>query len=70
MLVQNIKQPLKVRGLEQLPQAAELANATLESRNGDFYFRLVTYQAKVEKQFPLKMLGIDFGIDKQLTLSN
>jgi putative transposase len=68
--IQNIKQPLKVRGLEQIPHGAELTNATLEQRNGDYFFHITTFQPRVEKLFPLKALGIDFGIDKQLTLSN
>ncbi len=68
--VQNVKQPLKVMGLEQIPEGAELASATLEQRNGDYYFHITTFQQKADERFPLKALGIDFGIDKQLTLSN
>ncbi|MBI2648188.1 MAG: transposase, partial [Thaumarchaeota archaeon] len=68
--VQNVKQPLNVMGLEQIPAGAELTSATMEQRNGDYYFRITTFQPRSEKRFPLKTLGIDFGIDKQLTLSN
>lgn len=68
--VQNIKQPLKVMGLEQIPEGADMASATLEQRNGDYYFHITTFQPRVEKQFPLKALGIDLGVDKQLTLSS
>ncbi|MCS4539964.1 MAG: transposase [Thaumarchaeota archaeon] len=68
--VQNVKQPLNVMGLEQIPEGAELTSATMEQRNGDYYFRITTFQPRSEKRFPLKTLGIDFGIDKQLTLSN
>ncbi len=68
--IQNIKQPLKVIGLEQIPEVAELTSATLEHRNGDYFFHITTFQQKIRKHFPRKALGIDFGIDKQLTLSN
>lgn len=68
--VQNINQPLKVMGLEQIREGAELTSATLEQRNGDYLFHITTFQPRVEKRFPQKALGIDFGIDKQLTFSN
>jgi putative transposase len=68
--VQNMKQPLKVRGLAQVPKEAELTSATLEQRGRDYFVHVTTFQRKVRKKFPMNALGVDFGIDKQLTLSN
>ena len=68
--IQNVKQTLKVRGIQQIPKGAELASATLEQRNGDYFIHITTYQPKTCKQFPLKELAIDAGIEKQLTINN
>jgi putative transposase len=67
--IQNVKQHLKVMGLKQIPEGAELTIATLEQKDGDYFLHITTFQPKVEKRFPMKSLGVDFGIDKQLTLS-
>ena len=68
--IQKIKQPLKVRGVEQIPKGADLTSATLERRNGDYFIHVTTYQKMVGTQFPKKGLGVDAGIMNQLTLSN
>jgi putative transposase len=69
--IQNVKQPLVVHGLGQIPteRGTEPTSATLIQRNGDFFIHLSVYQPRIEKVFPKKAIGIDFGIKSQLTLS-
>jgi putative transposase len=68
--IQKLRPPLRVRGLEQMPEGAEYANATLIRRNGDYYVHVTTYQPKPAETFKQKSIGTDFGIRKQLVLSN
>lgn len=74
--IQGIKQKIKVRGLNQIldhnNENIEVANADFINKHGDFYLHIVTYQNKKvtnNKKEP-KSIGLDFGISKQLTLSN
>jgi putative transposase len=71
--IQGIKQPLKVRGLFQIPKDAEIASTLLIKKHGDYYFHVTTYQPKVPNhsgpQEP-RSTGIDLGIKNQLTLSS
>lgn len=68
--VQGIKQKLKVIGLKQIPEGADIANGTLIHRNGDYYISITTYQEKKKQQVPVnKSVGIDFGLSRQLMLS-
>jgi putative transposase len=39
-------------------------------RNGDYYVHVTTYQVKTNNPIPHEVLGVGFGVDKQLTLSN
>ncbi len=68
--IQNLEQRLVVRGLEQVPEGAEFASANLEKRGDDYFMHIVTYQVRSTGHFRQGCLGIDFGVDKQLTLSN
>ncbi len=84
--IQGVKQKIRVRGLSQIldhnneKENIEVANADFINKHGDFYLHIVTYQDKkvahskmlsVEKEIiEPKSIGIDFGIAKQLTLSN
>jgi len=67
--LQKLKQPLRIRGLRQIPKDAEYANATLIQRNG-YYVHVTTYQPKKAETFKQKSIGVDGGIRKQLVLSN
>jgi len=68
--VQGLKQKLKVIGLKQIPEGADIANGTLIHKNGNYYLSITTYQEK-KKQVPqAESVGIDFGLSKQLVLSN
>jgi putative transposase len=68
--IQNIKQPMRLRGLDQIPEGVEMANATLDRKDGNYYVHLTTYQNQVPRTIPKGAIGIDSGIKHQLTLSN
>jgi putative transposase len=80
--LQNITQTLRVRGMKQIPDGAEFANAKLVHKHGDYYLCMTCYltteqlQAHHEKKrktprpAPVEALGGDLGIAHQLTLSN
>ncbi len=68
--VQGIKQKLKVIGLKQIPVGSDIANGTLIHKNGNYYVSITTYQEKKKQVPPIESVGIDFGLSKQLTLSN
>jgi putative transposase len=68
--IQGIRKPLKVRGLKQLPKNCEIACATLTKRGRDFYVHITVYIEKKVRQIPERAIGIDFGCNDQITLSN
>lgn len=69
--IQGISQWLKVRGLNQITDGYEIANAKFIQRSGDYYFHITCYSKKEEKPIKIKQaIGIDFGIKTQLTLSD
>ena len=68
--IQGVKNKLKVRGLEQITPDMEIANATLIKRDDDFYLHITTFSDKVERNIPEQSIGIDFGCQTQLTLSD
>jgi putative transposase len=68
--VQNVRQQMRVRGLDQIPEGVEFVNATLEQRHGDYFLHVTTYQQPVGHVVPGKAIGVDAGVRHQLTLSN
>ncbi len=68
--IQGAGRPMKVRGLGQIPKGAELASATLEQRDGDYFLHVTTYQNIDTSTPPRKAVGVDAGVKHQLTLSN
>ena len=68
--IQGIKKPLKVNGLSQLPRNCEIANANLIKCGKDYYVKITTYTDKEKINVPNQSIGIDFGCETQLTLSN
>jgi transposase len=68
--IQNIKQPIKVNGLKQLPKDCEIGNANLTRLGKDFYIKITVFVPKEQRYVPDKSIGIDFGCTTQLTLSN
>jgi len=65
--VQNIG-ILKVNGLDQIPQDAEIANAQLINRHGDYHIDITTFVPNETKK--LNGMHMDLGIKTQITLSN
>ena len=68
--VQNIRKPFRVRGLEQIPENAETANAKFIRKASGLYFHITCYIPKEEKVLPAKSVGIDFGIGDNLVFSD
>ena len=68
--IQGIKIPLRVNGLKQLPSNCEIANANLVKSGRDYYVKITIYTEKENKNVPNQSIGIDFGCETQLTLSN
>jgi putative transposase len=68
--IQGLKQRLKVIGLKQIPEGSDIANAILIHKNGNYYLSITTYQKKTKQVRSAESVGIDFGLSKQLTLSN
>lgn len=68
--IQGIKKPLKVNGLNQLPKEYEIANANLVKCGKDFYVKITIYVPQEKSIVPNQSIGIDFGCETQLTLSN
>jgi len=68
--IQGLKQKLKVIGLKQIPKGSDIANGTLIHKNGNYYLSITTYQEKTKQVHSAESVGIDFGLSKQLVLSN
>ncbi|MHA2232609.1 MAG: RNA-guided endonuclease InsQ/TnpB family protein [Candidatus Hodarchaeales archaeon] len=72
--LQKAKQWLRVHGCAQIPAEAELANAHLLRRHGDYYFHVVTYQPKTRRVCQSApqgtSIGIDTGLQTQFAFSN
>ena len=68
--VQGIRKPFKVRGLEQIPENAEIANAKFIRKASGLYFHITCYVPKEEKHIPNRSVGIDFGISNNLVFSD
>ncbi|MCW3981620.1 MAG: transposase, partial [Candidatus Bathyarchaeota archaeon] len=72
--LQKLQQRLRVHGCQQLPPDAELANAHLLRRHGDYYLHVVTYQPKTKRACqaapPGTSIGMDTGLQTQFAFSN
>jgi putative transposase len=68
--IQGIRQKIKVNGLKQIPEKADIANGALICKNGDYYLSVTTYQTKEIPKKSFASIGIDFGLARQMTLSN
>ena len=68
--VQGIRKPFKVRGLEQISDDAEIANAKFIRKASGLYFHITCYVPKEEKHIPHRSVGIDFGISDNLVFSD
>jgi len=68
--IQGLKGWLRIRGLEQVSKEKEIANATLVRKCNDLYINVTTFDNKQERNIPGQAIGIDFGCETQLTLSD
>ncbi len=71
---QLLKRPVRIRGYSQLPAGAELANAVLLKRGGDYYLKLTVFvnkkAAKETGRRVTRSIGVDPGIKYQIVFSN
>ena len=68
--IQGIKQKIRVRGFKQIPTGSDIANGMLICKHGDYFLCVTTYQTREKKPVPKGQLGIDFGLDRQMTLTS
>jgi len=68
--LQGIAQKMRVSGLGQISPDDEIANAHLVRKCGEYYLHITTYRQKIKSEIPDVSVGIDFGCQTQLTLSN
>lgn len=62
MKIQGLKKHIKINGLDQIPEDADIANANLISRNRDYYLQITCFVPKEERVETGKSIGLDFGI--------
>ena len=70
--IAGIKRPIRVFGMDQIPEGAEYANARLVKRPSGIYLMLTCYIPKHESNTESETkpdLGIDFGIRAAITTS-
>jgi len=62
----------RILGLHQIPENAEIANGVLVRKPSGYYLHVTCYLSKEHfKREPIReTVGVDFGIDKKVTLSN
>lgn len=60
----------KVKGLEQLKDIEDIANANLIKMGDDFYIKITCYKPKEFKPKTKEVIGLDFGIKDSITFSN
>jgi len=67
--LQGLQTWLRTCGLEQIPDKAEIANAHLTRKCGDYFLKVTTYSER-EVKTTEGAVGIDFGCGTQMALSN
>ncbi len=68
--VQGIKNRFRVRGLQQIPENAEIANAKFIRKASGLYFHITCYVPKGKTFLLHRGVGIDFGIRDNLVFSD
>ena len=68
--IQGLQKPIKVRGLSQIPESADIANARIVRKPSGLYFHITTYSEKEEREQTGLVGAFDFGIKKTLTFSD
>jgi len=64
------RRSIRVVGLSQIPENAEIANAMLIVKNSNFYLRIATFLPKEDKIRTGKVVGLDLGIKDNVIDSN
>lgn len=70
VLSKGFKGRLRVRGLGQIPQNAEITNAHLIQKSSGYYIAITCFVPKEQRQLTGKSVGYDFGIATHITDSN
>ena len=68
--IQNIRKSFSVHGLEQIPKDADITNAKLIRKASGFYLHVTCFIPKEQVRPTGKIVGVDFGIGHNLTLSS
>lgn len=68
--IQGCKKTFLVKGLKQIPDNSDIANANLIKKPSGYYLKMTCYLPKNETSPSKEVVGIDFGIKDDLTLSN
>jgi transposase len=68
--IQNCKKAFVIKGLNQIPQEAEFANANLIRKPSGCYLKVTCFLPKESTTKQKEIVGIDFGIKDDLVLSN
>ena len=68
--IQGLNKPLKVRGLAQIPQDVDIANARLVRKSSGLYFHITTYSKEEKRELTGLIGSLDFGIKKSVTFNS
>lgn len=68
--VTKIKKPFYVRGLKQIPEDADIASAQFIRKPSGLYFHITVYEYPKDREKTNKQVGLDFGIEHNLTTSD
>ena len=68
--IQGCKGNLRVSGLSQIPEDAEIAKADLVNRAGNYFIKITCYVPKKQRVKTGKSVGLDFGITTSVTTSD
>ena len=68
--IQGIKKPIRVCGLNQVPDNADLTTAKLLYDGNDYYISLTCFTGKTVPQRNDKTIGIDLGCSNTITTSD
>lgn len=68
--LQGMKTPIHVRGLKQLGEDPDIANAHIVKHIDDFYFHITVYEKTKERKKTGKQVGLDLGIKDAVITSD
>ena len=68
--IQGNKGLIRVNGLNQIPKDAEIAQATLVHRAGDYFFKVTCFVPRKARVKTGKSVGLDFGVTTSVTTSD